>query len=99
MPKVLFFVLLSVFACAEGPGEASYKGTCVMCHGEDGKGKTKMGLSLNAADLTSADVHAVSDAYIAQTIRKGKGKMPPFEASLTPEEITNIVQYVRSLHK
>lgn len=92
-------ITLSMFALAQSPGEAIFKKNCVMCHGTDGTGKTKMGLKLGAADLTSSDVQSLSDEAIAQTIRNGKNKMPPFEKALTPEEITSVIQYVRTLRK
>jgi cytochrome c6 len=71
----------------------------VMCHGADGTGKTKMGLKLGSADLTSNDIQSLSDEALAQTLRNGKGKMPAFDKTLTPEEITSVIQYVRTLRK
>jgi mono/diheme cytochrome c family protein len=84
---------------AQSPGEPVFKKNCVMCHGADGTGKTKMGQKLGAADLSSNDIQALSDEAIAQTVRNGKGKMPAFEKTLSAEEITNVVQYVRTLRK
>jgi mono/diheme cytochrome c family protein len=98
--KALAAVLvLSALALAEAPGEAVFKKNCVMCHGADGTGKTKMGLKLGAADLTTNDIQSLSDEALAQSIRNGKGKMPPFEKTLTADEITQVIQYVRTLRK
>ena len=95
----LALVSLSTLALAQAPGETVFKKNCVMCHGADGAGKTKMGVKLGAADLTSSDIQALSDEALAQTIRNGKGKMPPFEKTLSADEIMQVVQYVRTLRK
>jgi mono/diheme cytochrome c family protein len=92
-------VTLSSVAFAQSAGELVFKKNCVMCHGADGTGKTKMGQKLGAADLTSSDIQSLSDEALAQTVRNGKGKMPSFEKTLSPEEITNVIQYVRTLRK
>jgi mono/diheme cytochrome c family protein len=98
--KALAAVLvLSAFTLAENPGEAVFKKNCVMCHGADGTGKTKMGLKLGAADLTTNDIQSLSDDALAQSIHNGKGKMPPFDKTLTADEITQVIQYVRTLRK
>ncbi len=96
---VAFLFSFSTVAFAQGGGEAIFKKNCVMCHGADGTGKTKMGLKLGAADLTSSDIQSLSDEALAQTIRNGKGKMPPFEKTLTADEITQVIQHVRTLRK
>lgn len=90
---------LSSLGLAQDPGAEVFKKNCVMCHGVDGTGKTKMGLKLGAADLSSSDIQALSDEAIAQTVRNGKGKMPPFGKTLTDEEITQVVKHVRTLRK
>jgi mono/diheme cytochrome c family protein len=92
-------VSLSTFSFAQSPGEPVFKKNCLMCHGADGTGKTKMGQKLGAADLTSNDIQSLSDEALAQTVRNGKGKMPAFDKTLSAEEITNVVQYVRTLRK
>ena len=99
VPAVALLLSLSTLAFAESPGEPVFKKNCVMCHGADGTGKTKMGLKLGAADLTSNDIQSLSDEAIAQTLRAGKGKMPAFDKLLTPEEIASVIQYVRTLRK
>lgn len=96
-----FAVVLAVsgLGFAQDPGAAAFKKNCVMCHGADGSGKTKMGLKLGAADLTNSDIQALSDEAIAQTVRNGKSKMPPFGKTLTDDEITQVVKHVRTLRK
>ncbi len=89
---------LSFRAHAES-GEAIFKKNCIMCHGADGKGQTKMGLKMGAADLTSNDIQSLSDAALAQTIHNGKSKMPPFSQTLSDADIAQVVQYIRTLRK
>ncbi len=102
LSKVLAMAVLlslSMPAFSENPGEATFKKNCVMCHGADGTGKTKMGLKVGAADLTSNDIQSLSDEALAQTVHNGKGKMPAFDKTLTAEEITGVIKYVRTLRK
>lgn len=96
---VVGVVAISMLAFAESPGETVFKKNCVMCHGADGAGKTKMGLKLGAADLTSNDIQSLSDEALAQTVRNGKGKMPSFDKTLSADEIESVVKYVRTLRK
>lgn len=80
-------------------GASLYKAKCAMCHGPDGKGATPMGKNLGIRDLTSADVQKQSDAELTTTISKGKNKMPAYGAKLTPEQIGQLVGYIREIGK
>ncbi|HMD10157.1 MAG TPA: cytochrome c [Candidatus Acidoferrum sp.] len=93
------FVLLSVPAQAQTGGEALYKAKCAGCHGADGKGQTTVGKANNVRDLGSADVQAQSDDAIAGIIGNGKGKMPAYGKSLKPDQIKDLVAYIRTLKK
>jgi mono/diheme cytochrome c family protein len=72
---------------------------CVLCHAADGSGGSPTGKSLKAKDLKSDEVQKVSDADLNAVITNGRNKMPAFGKKLKPEEITALVQYVRSLAK
>ncbi|MGB2664000.1 MAG: cytochrome c [Candidatus Acidiferrum sp.] len=74
--------------------EATFKAKCAMCHGTDGKGKDAM----KTRDLSSADVQKQSDAELSAIITNGKGKMPPYK-SMTPDQVKDMVSYIRSLKK
>jgi len=76
-------------------GEATYKAKCAMCHGADGKGKASMANT----DLTTADVQKKSDADLSGTIINGKPPKMPASKSLTPEQVKDLVAYIRSLKK
>jgi len=91
--------LLSVPAQAQSGGEALYKAKCVACHGADGKGETTVGKANKVRDLGSADVQRQSDDELAAIIGNGKGKMPAYGKSLKPEQIKELVAYLRTLKK
>jgi len=74
--------------------EATYKAKCAMCHGPDGKGKEAM----KTRDLGSADVQKQSDADLSGIITNGKGKMPAYK-TMTPDQVKDMVAYIRSFKK
>jgi mono/diheme cytochrome c family protein len=76
-------------------GEATYKAKCAMCHGADGKGKASMANS----DLTAADVQKKSDADLGGAITNGKPPKMPASKSLTPDQVKDLVSYIRTLKK
>jgi cytochrome c6 len=78
-------------------GAALYNTKCAACHGADGKGATAVGKADSIRDLGSAGVQAQSDAALTTVIASGKGKMPAYGKSLKPEQVTDLVAYVRSL--
>jgi mono/diheme cytochrome c family protein len=70
-----------------------------MCHGADGKGQTPVGQKMGAHDFASDEVQKQSDGDLAQIISKGKNKMPAYDGKLKPEEIKELVSYIRKLGK
>jgi len=87
-------------------GAALYKRQCVMCHGATGAGdgpaaKTLKGKLPALNDKAVMSKH--TDAHIHEAITDGKkteiGNMPALGKRLKPEEITDIVNYVRTLTK
>ena len=87
-------------------GAALYKRQCVMCHGATGAGdgpaaKTLKGKLPPLNDKAVMSKH--TDAHIHDAITDGKkteiGNMPALGKRLKPEEITDIVNYVRTLAK
>ncbi|MGA2300838.1 MAG: cytochrome c [Candidatus Acidiferrum sp.] len=73
---------------------ATFKAKCAMCHGADGKGKA----SMKTPDFTSADVQKKSDADLSGVITNGKGKMPAYK-TMTPDQVKDMVAFIRSLKK
>ncbi|HWX22576.1 MAG TPA: c-type cytochrome [Candidatus Binatia bacterium] len=85
----------------------NYDKNCAKCHGEDGKGKTKMGEKVGVKDYSDAKVQAeMKDADMAKAIKEGvkekdsdKVRMKAFGDTLSDDEIKALVAYVRSLKK
>lgn len=87
--------LLAADAGAPAPdGKALYTKKCASCHGADGVAKPMAKGSANLND--AAWQKAATDQAITDVIVQGKNKMPK-TASLTPEEVTALVAYVRTL--
>jgi cytochrome c6 len=88
--------LLSTNAKADtAAAEATYKAKCAACHGADGKGKE----ALKTQDFASAAVQGMSDADLTAAITDGKGKMPAYGKSLKPDQVKDLVAYIRSFAK
>jgi cytochrome c6 len=91
--------LMSVPTEAQDDGAALYKTKCAACHGTDGKGDTAVGKANKIRDLSSPDVQQQSDADLSAIITAGKGKMPAYGKSLKPDQVKDLVAYIRSLAK
>lgn len=75
-----------------------FKKHCVICHGEDGKGKTDLGEGLGARDFTDKEFQdSITDEKIIEQIENGtEEKMFPFKDKLTAEEIKALVPVIRA---
>jgi mono/diheme cytochrome c family protein len=72
---------------------------CAMCHGKDGDGKGDLAdsMKLQLKDWRdAASLKDVTDGELFYIISKGRGKMPAGAEQMKPEEIWNMVIYVRS---
>src|ERR1700722_18013465 len=69
---------------AAGVGAFRRKGA--MCHSQDGGG-SEVGKSMNVPDLRLPAHQKLPDAELAQVISNGKGGMPSFKNSLSPDEV------------
>lgn len=96
-------VHLGPVARAQDAGAALYKAKCAACHGADGKGETAMGKANKLRDLGSPDVQKLSDeelsGIITNGVTNGKSKMPAYGKSLKPEQVKDLVAFIRSLAK
>jgi high-affinity iron transporter len=87
-------------------GAALFKRQCVMCHGATGQGDGPAAKNLKGKLPSLSDKAVMSkltDAQIHEAITAGKktevGNMPALGKRLKPEEITDIVNFVRTLAK
>jgi mono/diheme cytochrome c family protein len=95
------FVTLTLpgFVRAQNDAEKIYKTNCVLCHAPDGSGSSPSGKALKAQDLRSDAVQKKSDTELTASITNGKGKMPAFGKKLKPDDIAQLVAYIRALPK
>lgn len=72
-------------AAASALGQGVYYDTCVVCHGEDGRGGHGGGPPLDQ----------VKDAaLVIATVTDGRGQMPPLGGMLTPEQVRAVAAFV-----
>lgn len=96
---LIFLGQLANSVRAQDSGAALYKAKCAACHGADGKGETAMGKANKLRDLGSPDVQKLSDEELSGIITNGKNKMPAYGKSLKPEQVKDLVAFIRSLGK
>ncbi len=76
---------------------ATFKKNCSECHNEDGTGglKTVDGKKLKVPNLREGHaLHHPDDDFIKQITKGGDG-MPAFKDKLAPDQITDLVKFVR----
>jgi cytochrome c6 len=85
--------------------KVNYEANCKKCHGEDGKGDTKMGKKAGCKDYTDAKVQAeLKDDKAFKSLKEGlkdgdKELMKSFAEKLSDDEIKALVAHMRSFKK
>lgn len=96
---------LPATATAEVDAPALWKKNCKKCHGEDGKGATKLGKKMKVGDMTQAEWHAkYNDDDVVKAIADGlkrnedgvKKKMKGYKEKLSDDERGALAKFVRS---
>jgi mono/diheme cytochrome c family protein len=85
---------------SQAKAKKMYGYDCAMCHGEkgDGKGDLVADMKLTLKDYTDpATLKGLSDGEMFYIIKNGKGQMSGEGDRAKPEDIWNLVIYVRSL--
>ena len=105
------FAFTSLIAVAAGPARADkverlWQSKCASCHGDKGKADTKKGAEMKVPDMTTAAFQKDwTDDKLKKTIEDGfnetkdgvKKEMDPYKDKLKPEQIDELVKYIRAL--
>ncbi len=97
-----FLLAAGATASYAAPVAENWENHCTKCHGEDGKGQTKVGKKLKLKDYTDAKVQAeMKDEEMIKAISAGvndaagKEKMKAYKDELSSDEIKELVAYIR----
>ena len=83
-------------------GKKQYGFDCAMCHGPEGSGKGDVaaGMNLKMHDYTNpTTLKGRTDGELFYIIKNGKGAMPPEGDRVKPEQIWDMINYIRSFAK
>jgi cytochrome c6 len=90
------FLFITLTAFTQSPpsspnGKELFERKCITCHGKDGtKG------FLGAKNLQRS---ILTDTEIVSMITKGKRIMPSWEKKLSPQQISDVASYIKTLRK
>jgi mono/diheme cytochrome c family protein len=83
-------------------GKKSYTYDCAMCHGKEGAGDGDLAAQMHLKLRDYRDpvvLKELTDGEIYSIITNGKGQMTGEEGRMKPEQIWDLVNYIRSLGK
>ena len=79
-------------------GEAFYQTNCKSCHGDPGQANFLTTLTPTPTDPASETFQANLDGELYYKIRTGRGQMPSFRMVLTPNQVWQLIAYLRSFN-
>ncbi len=81
-----------------GRGARVFQRSCSGCHGADGRGVMRLGLTKPPRDLTNPEFQAqFTDEQLRRVIRVGKNQMPAFGGLMGDEDLSNVIAFIRTL--
>lgn len=98
-------LIATLVSASAGDGKEIWGKSCAKCHGEDGKGQTKMGQKLSVKDFTDAKVQGdLKDEAALKAIKEGVKDKEGKTLMKAPEGVTDddakaLVQVVRGFKK
>jgi mono/diheme cytochrome c family protein len=93
---------------ADLPGKKIYDNSCKRCHGPEGKGDRTADkfFQVTIPRLNSAYVQQKSDEELKEIVTQGRRKMEPVKMGqpvashkLSPEQVDDVIAYVRTLKR
>jgi mono/diheme cytochrome c family protein len=98
----------SIANAADPKVERMWKAKCASCHGDDGKAQTEQGKKMAMKDISAAAWQKeMTDEKIKEAIMNGikeekngvKKEMEAYKSKLRPDQIDQLVAFVRGLAK
>lgn len=82
---------------ADMKGNEIYSANCALCHGEPGKNNFVQ-MAPPPGDPGSIDFQTNTDGEFYYKIREGRVLMPSFKNTLTPDDVWNVIAYIRTFN-
>lgn len=81
-------------------GQQIFTKSCKGCHGAEGQGNPAIAKAMKVTmkPFSSPEVQSKSDADLKKIITGGYGKMRPV-TSLKPDQVNDVIAYIRTLKK
>jgi cytochrome c6 len=97
-------VALTASTSLAADGKATYDQSCTKCHGEDGKGQTKMGQHAGARDYSDAKTwEGVTDDAAVKAVKEGVQKdgktVMKATEGVSDEDAKAVIAYMKTLKK